>query len=181
MQTPLRSCLVGFFLLIFFSRVEAQKIYADSLEKILMQADVPKEDKVVILCKLARASFEKNLPLSFKRANEALHIGASLSDGRGKAMAFATLIHLYVRQKDMQNAYKSRDSAQYYASRTTDRIAKGFVLFRSGWLDMINDENDKAIVKLLKALDFYKGQQADEYESNSFRNRSDTSHFIIWF
>lgn len=166
MQLPARSLLlIGIFLLLLPAMAGAQKIYTDSLGKLLAQSTISKEDKAVILCKLARANFEKNLPLSFKQANEALRIGQGMTDGRGKAMAFATLIHLYIWKNDLAQAYKSRDSAVYYADRTSDRITKGFVWLRSGWLDMVNDENDKSISKLLKALTFFNGQQADEYES----------------
>jgi DNA-binding CsgD family transcriptional regulator len=152
-------------LLLFSVKAGAQKIYIDSLEKLLALTSTPKEEKPIILSKLAKANFEKNLPLSFKQANEALHIGASMSDGRGRAFTFATLIHLYIRKNDIAQAYKSRDSAIYYANRTNDPVTKGFVLFRSGWLDLVNDENDKSIGKLLKALTFYNGQQVPEYES----------------
>jgi hypothetical protein len=112
MQLPVRSLLLmGIFLLFLSAKAGAQKIYIDSLEKILVQTSLPREDKVIILCKLARANFEKNLPLSFKQANEALYIGAGMHDGRGKALAFATLIHLYIRQKDIRQAYISGDIA----------------------------------------------------------------------
>lgn len=114
---------------------------------------------------MARANFEKNLPLSFRQTDEALKLSTGLKDGKSKAVIFATLIHLYVWKKDLKHAYQSRDSALYYSSKTKDRVALGFVWFRNGWLDLINDENDKATTKLLKAIDYFKGQDAYEYES----------------
>lgn len=146
----------------------AQKIYTDSLNRLLAQSSLSEAERVNTLCKLAKANFEKDLPLSFKLANEALQIGARMKDGRGKAMAFATLIHLYVWKKDLKHAYESRDSALYYAGKTKDPKTLGFVWLRDGWLDLINDENDKATTKFLKALDFFKGQEAHEYESTVY-------------
>nr|WP_294871104.1 LuxR family transcriptional regulator [uncultured Pedobacter sp.] len=146
----------------------AQKIYTDSLDHLLAQSSLSEPERVNTYCKLAKANFEKDLPLSFKLANEALQIGAKMKDGRGKAMAFATLIHLYVWKKDLKHAYESRDSALYYAGKTKDLKTLGFVWLRNGWLDLINDENDKAITKFLKALDFFKGQEAYEYESTIY-------------
>lgn len=169
MRLPLKSLLSTlFFVLIFWKGVEAQKIYIDSLNDFLLRKDLPAEDRVNALCKLAKANFEKDLPLSFKQAREALYYAARLKDGRGKAMAFATLIHLYIRQKDLKHAYESRDSAMYYITKTKDPVTTGFVWFRSGWLDLVNDENDKAIAKLLKALDYFKGQQVYDYESTVY-------------
>lgn len=159
--------LLSLSLFIFFQleKAEAQKIYIDSLEKVLIQTSLSREDSVVVLCKLARANFEKNLKKSFKQANEALRISAGLKDGKSKAVTFATFTHLYVQQNDLKRAQESLDSAHYYASRTKDRVAKGFVWFRSGWLDLVNGENDKSIVDLLKALNFLNGEKAYSYES----------------
>ncbi|MGN7986630.1 LuxR family transcriptional regulator [Pedobacter sp. 22226] len=169
MQLPLKTLLSILFCIILFSKnAEAQKIYLDSLNHLLEQNGTTKETRVIILCKMARANFEKNLSLSFKQADEALKIGSELKDGKSKAMAFATLVHLYVWKKDLKNAYQSLDSALYYAQKTKDRVALGFVWFRSGWLDLINDENDKATTKLLKALDYFKGQNASDYESTIY-------------
>lgn len=169
MQLPLKSLLTtAIFFLSFFESVEAQYIYIDSLNNLLAKNILSEEEQVNAFCKLARANFEKDLSLSFKQANKALHIGSRMKDGKGKAMAFATLIHLYVWKKDLKKAYESRDSAMYYVEKTKDPVTIGFVWLRNGWLDLINNENDKSIVKLLKALDFFKEQQAYEYESTVY-------------
>jgi len=166
MQLPLKKISsILLCLLLFFKSAEAQKIYIDSLNHLMAQNRISKEEKVNLLCKLAKANFEKNLQLSFQQANEALKLGEGLKDGKSKAMAYATLVHLYVWKKDLKSAYASLDSAMYYAHKTKDSVALGFVWFRSGWLDLVNDDNDKSVAKLLKALDFLKGQHADDYES----------------
>lgn len=166
MQLPARSLfLLGAFLLVFLTKVEAQKIYIDSLKSLLLHKNLSDEDRTVAMCKLAKANFEQDLPQAIKLANEALPVAARLTDGRGKAMTFATLVHLYVRKKDMKNAYESLDSARYYANRTKDPLAKGFVSMRDGWLDLVNDESDKSIAKFLTALNFFNGQNAAEYEN----------------
>lgn len=166
MQLPLKTLLSLFICLFFFFKsAEAQKIYIDSLNHLLAQEGITKELRVNVLCKLAKANFEKKLPLSFKLADQALQVSAGLKDGKSKAMTYATLVYLYVWKKDMKNAYQSLDSAMYYAKKTKDRVTLGFVWFRNGWLDLVNDENDKSITKMFKALDFFKGENAYEYES----------------
>lgn len=160
--------MTTFCILMMFRTAEAQKIYLDSLGNLLDQTNLTKEERIKILCKMARANFEKNLPLSFKQTGEALKLSAGLKDGKSKAIIFATLIHLYVWKKDLKHAYQSRDSAMYYSNKTNDRVALGIVWFRNGWLDLINDENDKATTKLLKALDYFKDQNAYEYESMAY-------------
>jgi len=168
MQLPLKTLLSLFICLFLFKSAEAQKIYIDSLNHLLARKGTNKELRVNVLCKLAKANFEKNLPLSFKLTDQALRVSAGLKDGKGKAMTYATLVHLYVWKKDMKNAYQSLDSAMYYAKKTKDRVTLGFVWFRNGWLDLINDENDKSITKMFKALDFLKGESAYEYESTIY-------------
>jgi DNA-binding CsgD family transcriptional regulator len=169
MQLPLKTLLITLsFILIFFKSADAQKIYLDSLSSLLARKGISKEVRIQLLCKLARANFEKNLPLSFEQAKAALQSSEGLKDGKSKAITFATLVHLYVWKKDLKCAYESLDSAMYYAKRTKDLVALGFVWFRSGWFDLINDENDKATVKLFKALDYFKGQDAYDYESTIY-------------
>jgi len=168
MQLPLKAILILFFLFTCLPQANAQKIFLDSMNHLLVKKKLPKADRINILCKLAKANFEQNLPLSFKQANEALQLGQTLSDGRGKAMAFATLIHLFVWKKDLKKAYSCRDSAMYYARKTKDPVTLGFVWFRNGWLDLINDDNDQSARKLLKALDYFKGHGASEYESTIY-------------
>ncbi|NTD99831.1 LuxR family transcriptional regulator [Agrobacterium tumefaciens] len=169
MQLPLKSLLLIVSFSIFINiNASGQKIYLDSLNRLLAQKDISKTEQVNLLCKLAKANFEQQLPLSFEQAKRALQISQTLTDGQGKAMAYATLIHLYVWKKDLKNAYASRDSAMYYARKTKDRATLGFVWFRNGWLDLVNDENDQAAVKLLKALDYFKGQQVPDYESITY-------------
>jgi len=168
MQLPLKTLLSLFICLFLFKSAEAQKIYIDSLNHLLARKGTNKELRVNVLCKLAKANFEKNLPLSFKLTDQALRVSTGLKDGKSKAMTYATLVHLYVWKKDMKNAYQSLDSAMYYAKKTKDRVTLGFVWFRNGWLDLINDENDKSITKMFKALDFLKGESAYEYESTIY-------------
>lgn len=166
MQLALRSLLlIAVFPLLFLNNTAAQYTYIDSLNTLLKQGNLSEAEQVNTRCKLAKANLEKNLSLSFEQAYKALSIGEKMKDGRGKAMAFATLIQLYVWKKDLKQAYESRDSAMYYAGKTKDPVTIGFVWFRNGWLDLVNDENDKSIAKMLKALDYFKGQQAFEHES----------------
>ena len=169
MRIPVKSiCLIIALFFIVVTKATGQKIYLDSLNHLLAQKNLPPADRVNILCKLAKANFEQHLTLSFKQANQALQIGRTMSDGRGRAMAFATLVHLYVWKKELKNAYASRDSAMYYARKTKDPVTLGFVWFRNAWLDLVNDQNDQAAVKFLKAIDYFKGHQAEDYESTAY-------------
>lgn len=169
MQLPLKTIISLLFSLCFCLKgAQAQQIYLDSLNRLLARNEISKAERVTLLCKLAKANFEQNLPLSFKQVAQAQQLSNGLKDGKSKALVFATMIHLYVWKKDLKKAYQSLDSAQYYAKKTKDRLTLGFVWFRNGWLDLINDENDKAISKMLKALDFFKGQGAYEYESTVY-------------
>lgn len=168
MQFSLKPILILLFFFTCINQTQAQKIYLDSMNRLLVQKNLPQADRINILCKLAKANFEQNLPLSFKQANEALHLGQTLKDGRGKAMAFATLIHLFVWKKDLKKAYSCRDSAMYYAQKTKDPVTLGFVWFRNGWLDLINDDNEQSARKFLKALDYFRGNNASEYESTIY-------------
>ncbi|MEH6307732.1 LuxR C-terminal-related transcriptional regulator [Olivibacter sp. CPCC 100613] len=160
--------LIGIFLFAspYFS--SGQEVYIDSLENLLVQPNTKQADKPLILCLLAKANTEKDLKKSIKQAKEAIHIGRQAKSNEGAALGFATLIYLYVQENNIKEAYASLDSARYYASQTKSPIAKGFVEFRDGWLDLVNSENDQAITKLLKALDQFKAVNFHEYETTIY-------------
>lgn len=157
--------VISIILLSFNYKSEAQEIYIDSLEHILVRQDTKKEDKPLILCKLAKANAEKNLAKAIAQAKEAIRIGHELRNNEGPAVGFATLIYLYVQENNTKQVYNSLDSAQYYALQTKNSFAKGFVEFRSGWLDLVNSENDQSIIKLLKALDYFKKEKLFDFEA----------------
>ncbi|MCL4638704.1 MAG: LuxR C-terminal-related transcriptional regulator [Pseudosphingobacterium sp.] len=157
---------ISLFTILYHSK--GQEIYIDSLAHLLAQPSTTLQEKPLLLCKLAKANTEKDLKKSFKQAREAIHIGHKLNTYEGPAIGFATLIYLYIQANDIKQAYESLDSALYYASRTSDPVAKGFVEFRNGWLDLVNGESDKSITKLLKALDLFKTVNFYEYEATIY-------------
>lgn len=141
----------------------AQKGYIDSLKTRLREGNASAYEKVVIHCKLARASFEVDLEGAFRHTDEADAIAGSMTDGSGKAWVYATRIHLHVQKKHMQAAYAALDSALLYLHRSADSVARGMVWLRNGWLDLVENENDLAVPKLLRAAECFKSGGADEY------------------
>ncbi|WP_222597174.1 hypothetical protein [Chitinophaga pinensis] len=133
----------------------AQQRYIDSLEAKLKQQELSDYEKTVIRCKLTRALFETNPDKAVQLTNDA----ADAPGADAKAWLYATRIHLLVQRKDKPGAYAAMDSAMRYVNSAKDPVAKGMVWFRSGWLDLIDNENDEAVAKFLKALDNFKGRQ----------------------
>ena len=142
----------------------AQQRYRDSLEEKLNQVNLSAYEKVVLQCKLARAYFETDLNKALALTN----IAASASGADAKAWIYATRIHLLVQKKDKPGAYAALDSALLYVNKARDPIAKGMVWFRSGWLDLIDNENDLAVSKLLKALEFFKADPGGPYAALTY-------------
>lgn len=142
----------------------AQQRYRDSLEEKLSQANLSDYDKVIVQCKLARAYFETDLDKAIAFTNNAA--GASGADA--KAWLYATRIHLLVQKKNKPAAYAARDSALIYVNQAKAPLAKGIVWLRNGWLDIIDNENDLAVSKLLKAVEYFKTPAGAPYAALSY-------------
>jgi len=155
----LRELITISLLLIISPITFAQQRYIDSLEAKLNQEQLSDYQKTVIRCKLTRALFETDLEKAIQLTNNA----ADAPGADSKAWLYATRIHLLVQRKDKPAAYAAMDSAMRYVNSAKDPIAKGMVWFRSGWLDLIDNENDDAVTKFLKALDNFKGNDGAAY------------------
>jgi DNA-binding CsgD family transcriptional regulator len=142
----------------------AQQRYRDSLEQQLRQASLSAYERVVTKCKLARAYFEADPERAL-----ALTGGAANADGAdAKAWLYATRIHLLVHKKNKPAAYAALDSALRYVNKARDPIAKGMVWLRNGWLDLVDNENDLAVPKLLKALECFKAGPGASYAALTY-------------
>ncbi len=168
MQTKNRYIITLLLLCGYVACVCAQERYADSLEQRLQHGAVSAYEQVIIRCKLARACFEADLDEAFRHTEKALAVAQSLRDGSGKAWVYATQIHLYVQRKDMPAAYGALDSALFYQHRSADSVARGMVWLRNGWLDVVENENDLAVPKLLKAVECFRAGGNEEYASLAY-------------
>lgn len=160
---PMLTNKLTILLLLCFSTpfAFAQQRYIDSLEQLLHRKELPAYEKTVLRCKLARAYFETDL-------NKALALtsnGQQAEGANAKAWIYATRIHLLVQQKNKVAAYAALDSALLYGSKATDSVARAMVWFRNGWLDLVENENDMAVSKLLKALELFTANRQYGYAS----------------
>lgn len=137
---------------IFSTAALAQQRYRDSLEAILKEGGISPYRQTVLCCQLARAVFETDLPKALLLTSK----GEGAPGNDAKAWVYATRVHLLVQQKNKPAAYAALDSALLYEGKATDAVAKGMVWLRNGWLDLVDNENDMAAEKLLKALDYFK-------------------------
>lgn len=142
----------------------AQRRYIDSIEARLKETGISAYEKTVMRCKLSRAYFETNLSKALSLACDS----ALMPDANSRAWIYATRVHLLVQQKDKPAAYAALDSALFYESRATNPLAKGMVWFRSGWLDLVDNEEDMAASKLLKAADYFGEAKEDGYVSLAY-------------
>jgi DNA-binding CsgD family transcriptional regulator len=141
-----------------------QQRYRDSLEERLNRANLSAYERVITQCKLARAYFETDLD----KALALTDIAANAPGADAKAWIFATRVHLLIQKKNRPAAYAALDSALFYVNSARDPIAKGMVWLRSGWLDLVDNENDLAVSKLLKALEFFEADPGTPYAALSY-------------
>jgi len=83
---------------------------------------------------------------------------------KDRSFVYSNLVHLYELNDSTQLARKAADSALYFADQTDNKNTKGFACFRTGWLQLMEEEPDSAMKSFLQALRYLDGQQAYNYE-----------------
>src|SRR5687767_8044555 len=76
----------------------AQSILIDSLKQILTRTDLPEEERVMTMGRLARILYRADLKEAVRTGREALRIGRTLKDPQYRAWIHATLGYLYVQE-----------------------------------------------------------------------------------
>ncbi len=150
----LLRCLTLLFALVLLQHLNAQTTYTDSINAELDRNSADEELHVYLLTQLLRGYFEQDLPRAKKLADEALRRAKQAESSFAKAIAYASLVHLSVQEDNLGQAYAYRDSSLLFADRSDKALARGIAHFRAGWLDLIVDESERAMPKLLEALDY---------------------------
>lgn len=147
----------------------AQSVIVDSLKINIEKSGTPVGVRIESMERLSKILTAQN---KFDEAYALLERAGQLSrgenDGRYGALVYSALSYLHVQQDSLKLAFQAIDSAEWYASRTSDKIAKGLVTFRRGWVENIIENTDKAYEDMLDALRLLEGEDADLYRSNIY-------------
>lgn len=143
----------------------AQSILIDSLKQILTRTDLPEEERVMTMGRLARILYRADLKEAVRTGREALRISRTLKDPQYRAWIHATLGYLYVQENNLYQARQAIDTALMEAVQTGNNTVKGYVSFRKGWMEYVDGNNEKAVAHLLQALRYLDGQQDHSTES----------------
>lgn len=146
----------------------AQTILIDSLRNALNGADISAGDRIMTMGGLARALHYRDIQEAIRIERQALTLAKREKDGQYGAFTYGTLTYLYVQANDLAAAQKSIDSALWFAERSSRKDIKGFVWYRKGWLEYVQDETDKSMRSLLQALQLLEGQGAHSWESGVY-------------
>ncbi|MBC9795279.1 LuxR C-terminal-related transcriptional regulator [Sinomicrobium weinanense] len=160
-----RSLFICFF--IFFttlfrpSGTRAQSVVIDSLNTIIDNPGATNGERIEAMYKLSRIlSMNRQSGKAMKMAKEALELSYPEKDKKYSAITHALLGYLYYQQDSIALAFQAIDSAQWYASRTEDKIVKGRVLSQKGWLENMVGNPDKDYEYMLEALRLFEGEEA---------------------
>ncbi len=162
-----RNLCLAFIVLIYLlpGSSHAQTILIDSLRGALNVADLATGDRIMTMGRLARALHYRNIQEAIQVERQALVLCRREKDGQYGAFTYGTLTYLYVQANDVAAAKRSIDSAMWFAERTSRKDVQGFVWYRKGWLEYVNDESDKSMSSLLHALKLLEGREAHSWES----------------
>lgn len=158
--------------------INAQSILIDSLKDKLAATDLPPGERVMTMGRLARTLYRSDLKEAVRTGRRALSISRALKDAQYRAFIHATLAYLYVQENNLKLARHAMDSALAEAAQTEHRPVRGYVLFRKGWLEYVDNNREKAVEYMLQALRFLEGQQ--EYSTESMIYHYLSSIYFDW-
>lgn len=141
----------------------------DSLKHVIEQSHLNQGERIEAMVSLSK------ILATYRKKDEAIEwiekagkLSSQEEDGRYGALIQSTKSFLFVQQDSLKRAFQAIDSAEWFASRTKDRIVKGRVRFRRGWLEHMVENTDKAYKDMLEALRLLGDEGTDLYKSNIY-------------
>lgn len=147
----------------------AQSMIIDSLNQIIDRSDFTQGERIEAMGSLAKILAAHNkMEEAMEMIGKAEILSSRKKDDRYKALILSTKSYLFVQQDSLKQAFEAADSAEWFASRTSDRIVKGRVRFRRGWLEHMVENTDKAYKDMLEALRLLDAEGTELYKSNIY-------------
>jgi hypothetical protein len=163
---------IGVFILLFCTQIvvtQAQRI-TDSLSTVLLQKDLPVENRVMTMGLLAKALSTTDAKKALEIGLQTLQLSRTLPDLQYRVFAYGTLTNLYYRTDNMPKAQIVSDSALWYAGKTTSRRMKGFAWFKKAWLETLLGKPKESMQSSLEALKYLEGTDAYSYQFSVYYN-----------
>ncbi len=142
-----------------------QQVLIDSVNRLLNQPELKLEDRIMTMGQWARLNFFSKRKEAIAMEKQALELARPLKDGQYKAFTYGMLAYLYVQDDSFPAARKAIDSAVWYAGKTENNHIKGFVWYRKGWLQNLEQQPHQAVSSQLQALRLLDGTNAHNYIS----------------
>lgn len=164
--------MIRFFLISFFifSIGRAQVTITDSLQNVIDSPSSTNWERMEAMGVLSRTlALNEQFIEAIAINNKAQQISRLEKDKKYSALSFSALCYIHTRQDSLKLAFQAIDSAQWYAAQTEDKIIKGRVFLRKGWLEHIIENPDKAYKNMLNALRLLEGEEdVSLYRSNIY-------------
>ncbi|QEC51907.1 helix-turn-helix transcriptional regulator [Anseongella ginsenosidimutans] len=170
----MRKTIVVCFLIFLSASIapatgQAQSVIVDSLKTIIDNAGTANGERIEAMERLSKIMAVQNQPEdAFDMLTRAQRLSHGEEDGRYGALVHSALSYLHVQRDSLKLAFPAIDSAEWYASRTGDKVVKGLVRFRRGWLEHIIENTDEAYQDMLEALRLLEGEDTFLYRSNIY-------------
>ncbi|KPE52839.1 hypothetical protein AOB46_02250 [Chryseobacterium indologenes] len=136
----------------------AQNHYTDSLYNLVKSPAAGRQEKVMILSRLAGIVRYYDQKEALKLAQQAIDLAEKEKDARYKVYAYETRSAVYLSMQKIDLANKDTDSSIFFAGQTKDIKAKSWAWYGKGrTLDYQGNQKD-AVAAQLKALQWIKGK-----------------------
>lgn len=134
---------------------QAQIAKKDSLEQILRQRDLPSDEKVFTLGRLAtHYYFNNGNATADSLLNEALQLAGTLEDKQYLARTLA-LQAMQLRLQGDSSTNATLQSALDNLNESADPSIKGYVWYAKGWIEARDEQPAKAAESFITALQYY--------------------------
>ncbi|MBC9795635.1 sensor histidine kinase [Sinomicrobium weinanense] len=149
-------------------------IVEDSLRLVLARKDLPVQEQVMAMGKLARIIYyRKDQKEAYTILGKAIQLSEKLEDGEYKAYLYAILAGQYADDQEFLRSKNSLDSALYYSSRTRNNTIRGYVQYTRGRINLRDNKFREAIAGFLEGLRLTEKEKAYAYKSSIYAGMAD--------
>lgn len=141
---------------------------ADSLRSMLAHKNLTKEQEVLALGQLAKATSITATSEAIHTAQQAVQLSRSLPDAQYTAITYAIMAQIYIQADDINKSAQAVDSALFYADKTESPLAKGVAWYRKSWMENIKSQYPEALASAQKAVQYLEKAKATNYLSAAY-------------
>lgn len=167
MKKPLLLLFIFSFLIGFSPKISAQDLIIDSLKTVLQKKELPSQERVMTLSRLAEIFSNQGLPKGNRMNRKAIQLAETHKDTNGLTFAWGQQVGIEFRLGNDSLAQQAVQKSLHYSQGASD-VMRGYALYMKGYLQNLQNNPEIAIKFFQQALRHLNSAKGDLYRAGIY-------------